>query len=54
MKIGQNHEGYLMVFIENQTIAFLTPKMKTSTIVYINSKCFYEFRATANFISARL
>ena len=37
-KSTQKHEVSLMVFIENQTIAFLTLKMKTSIVVYINSK----------------
>lgn len=34
-----------MDFIENQTITFLTPKLKTSIMVYINSKGSSRFKA---------
>jgi len=35
-----------MVFIENQTIAYLTLKMKTFTMMYIKSNGFSRSKAT--------
>ena len=46
----QNHEVSLMIFIENQTIAFFTLIMKTFTMVYLESKCFYQSKATSEII----
>ena len=45
-KSTKKHEVPLMVFIENQTITFLTLKMKTFTMVYIISICFSQSKAT--------
>ena len=42
----KNHEGYLIVFIENQTIVFLPSKMKTFAMVYIISAYFSQSKAT--------
>jgi len=42
-----------MVFVENQTIAFLTSKTKTFAMAYINSKCFYRSRASSKTIFVR-
>jgi hypothetical protein len=52
--IAKKHEGYLMVFIEDQTIVVLTLKMKTSTMVFIKPEWMCRSRVASEIILERL